>query len=103
MEAENDYPVALKAIQKNFYVDDLLLSMNIPEEITQVCRQVYLLLSKRGFELRKWRSNSSGVFRRWNVTKEEENFEINGSTSCKVLGLQWKSSRMLSAYPLTSK
>ncbi|GIX96918.1 uncharacterized protein CDAR_530521 [Caerostris darwini] len=92
MDAKNDYPVASKAIQDNFYVDDLLLGMNTHEEITQVCRQVSSLLSKRGFELRKWRSNSSHVLRRLNVTKEEENFEIHGSRTCKLLGLQWKSS-----------
>ncbi|GIY88020.1 hypothetical protein CDAR_368821 [Caerostris darwini] len=66
--------------------------MNTPEELTEVCRKVSLLLSKRGFELRKWRSNSPDVLRKLNVTKEEENFEINGSTSCRLLGLQWKSS-----------
>ncbi|GIX82634.1 reverse transcriptase [Caerostris darwini] len=91
MDAEIDYPVSSKAIRENFYVDDLLLSMNIPEKITKVCRQVSLLLFKRGFELRKWRYNSSDVLRRLNVIKEEK-FEIHGSTSCKVLGLQWKSS-----------
>ncbi|GIY28924.1 hypothetical protein CDAR_621411 [Caerostris darwini] len=42
MDAKNDYPVASKAIQENFYVDDLLLGMNTPEEITQVCRQISL-------------------------------------------------------------
>ncbi|GIY54015.1 hypothetical protein CDAR_534771 [Caerostris darwini] len=54
--------------------------------------QASFFISKRGFELRKWRSNYSDVLRRLNVTKEEENFEMHGSTSCKVLGLQWKSS-----------
>ncbi|GIX79038.1 uncharacterized protein CDAR_231861 [Caerostris darwini] len=91
MDAKNDYPVASKTIRENFYVDDLLLSMNTPEEITQVCRKVSSLLSKRGFELRKWRLNSLDVLRRLNVTKEE-NFEIHGSTRCKALVLQWESS-----------
>ncbi|GIY24383.1 reverse transcriptase [Caerostris darwini] len=77
MDAGNDYPVASKVIRENFYVNDLLLSMNNPEEITQVCRKLSFSLWKRGFELRKWRSNSSDVLRRLNVTTEEENFEIH--------------------------
>ncbi|GIY41897.1 hypothetical protein CDAR_318081 [Caerostris darwini] len=87
IDAENNYLVASKTKRGNFYVVDLLLSMNTPEETTEVYSQVSSLFLKRGFELRKWRSNSSQVLRKLNVIKEENRFEIHGGTNCKVLGL----------------
>ncbi|GIY82360.1 hypothetical protein CEXT_203531 [Caerostris extrusa] len=59
--------------------------MNTPEETTEVYSQVSSLFLKRGFELRKWRSNSFQVLRKLNVIKEENRFEIHGGTKCKVL------------------
>ena len=61
LDNEDEYPIAAKAIQNNFYMEDLIKSAEIPEEAIQVFIQLQLLLSQHDFELQKWISNNDAV------------------------------------------
>ncbi|KAK8378966.1 hypothetical protein O3P69_009593 [Scylla paramamosain] len=52
---------ALKATQRSFYVDDLLLPCNSEEEATQLVKELCTDLRRGGFCLTKWMSNSRDV------------------------------------------
>ena len=47
------YPIATKAIQNNFYMNDFIKSVETPEEAIEVFSQLQPLLSQHGFELKK--------------------------------------------------
>ena len=61
LDNEEEYPIATKAIQNNFYVNDFIKSVETPEEATEVFNQLQPLLSQHGFELKKWISNNDAV------------------------------------------
>lgn len=47
------YPKATEIVQNNFYMDDLLTSVDSEDEILKLKRELTELLSKRRFELHK--------------------------------------------------
>ena len=51
----------LSTVKNNFYVDDCLKALPSVEEASQHMRDLRLLLSKGGFRLTKWISNSRRV------------------------------------------
>ena len=61
LDNEEYYPIATKAIQNNFYMDDFIKSVETQEETTEVFNQLQPLLSRHGFELKKWISNNDAV------------------------------------------
>ena len=61
IDNEDKIPIAAKTIQKNFYMDDFIKSVETPEDATKVFKQLQPLLSKHGFELKKWITNSDVV------------------------------------------
>ena len=61
LDNEEKYPIAAKAIQNNFYMDDFIRLVETPEEAIEVFIQLEPLLSQHGFELRKWISNNDAV------------------------------------------
>ena len=63
LDNEKEYPIAAKAIQNNFYMDDIIKSVQTPEEAIEVFNQLQPLLSQHGFELKKWISNNDAVTR----------------------------------------
>ena len=94
LDNEKEYPIAAKAIQNNFYMDDFIKSVETPEEAIQVFNQLQPLLSQHGFELKKWISNNDAVtkaipadLKSISNTKQVE-VEPNTEGS-SVLGLQW--------------
>ena len=54
-------PAAIDALQRNLYVDDFLKSVESAEEGKRLVQDISLLLSKGGFKLAKWTSNSKEV------------------------------------------
>ena len=94
LDNEKDYPIAAKALQNNFYIDDFIKSVETPEEAIEVFNQLHTLLSQHGFELKKWISNNDAVtkaipedLKSISNTKQVE-VEPNTEGS-SVLGLQW--------------
>ena len=81
-----------RAVRRNFYVDDLLISVNSVEEATRIQKQLNDLLAKGGFHLTKWVSNSREVLdavperskELKNVHIEDDKLPIQ-----RALGLQW--------------
>ena len=61
IDNEDELPIAAKTIQNNFYMDDFIKSVETPEEAIKVFKQLQPLLSKHGFELKKWIANSDVV------------------------------------------
>ena len=94
IDNEDEFPIAAKAIQNNFYMDDFIKSVETPEEAINVFKQLQPLLSKHGFELKKWITNSDVVtnaipedLRSISNTKQVEVEPSKEGSS--VLGLQW--------------
>ncbi|MBM6549319.1 reverse transcriptase domain-containing protein [Streptococcus dysgalactiae] len=50
-----------RAVLNSFYVDDLLLSVDTPAQASSIVKELCQLLSRTGFRLRKWSSNSREV------------------------------------------
>ena len=61
IENEDEFPIAAKTTQNIFYMDDFIKSVETHEEAIKVFKQLQPLLSKHGFELRKWITNSDVV------------------------------------------
>lgn len=59
------------------YVDDLLTSVDTEEEAKYVCTTS--LLIKRGFELRKWKSNEENLIRGLNFEQTDKTVDFCGS------------------------
>ena len=94
IDNKDEFPVAAKTIQNNFYMDDFIMSVETPEEAINVFKQLQYLLSKHGFELKKWLNNSDVVT---NAIPEDLR-SISDTTQVEVepskqgsyvLGLQW--------------
>ena len=54
-------PVTVETVQRNFYVDDCLKSVETEEEANELQEELRLLLSQGGFHLTKFMSNSMKV------------------------------------------
>ena len=94
LDNEEEYPIAAKAIQNNFCMDNFIKSVETPEEAIEVSNQLQPPLSEHGFELKKWISNNDAVteaipedLKSIRNTKQVE-VEPNAEGS-SVLGLQW--------------
>ena len=61
IDNEDEFPTRAKAIHNNFYMDNLIKSLETAEEGIEVFNQLQPLLSKHGFELKKWISNNDEV------------------------------------------
>ena len=94
IDKADEFPIAAKTIQDNFYMDDFIKSVETDEQAINVFKQLQPLLSKHGFELKKWITNSDMVtnaiaeeLRSINNTKQVEVEPSKEGSS--VLGLQW--------------
>ena len=94
LDNEKEYPIAAKAIQYNFYMDDFIKSVETPEEAIEVFNQLQPLLSQHGCELKKWISNDDAVTEAipedLKSTSNTKQVEVEPSTEgSSALGLQW--------------
>ena len=86
------YPLASKAIERNFYMDDFAKSVDTEEEAIELYNQLKTVLIKGGFNLTKWITNNSIVM---NSFKEGDRAESTTKTfeaepaASSLLGLQW--------------
>ena len=94
LDNEEEYLIAAKTIQNNFYITDFIKSVKTPEEAVEVFKQLQPLLSKQRFELNKWISNIDAVTESFpdylksiSNTKQVK-VEPNTKRS-SVLGLEW--------------
>ena len=94
LDNEKEYPIAAKAIQNNFYMDDFIKSVEAPEEAIEVFNQLQPLLSRHGFELKKRISNNDALTKAipedLRSIRNKKQVEVEPNTEgSSVLGLQW--------------
>ena len=94
LDNEREYPIAAKAIQKNFYMDHFIKSVKTPEEAIEVFKQLQTLLSRHGFELKNWISNNDAVTKAipevlMSISSTKQVKVEPNTEGSSVLGLQW--------------
>ena len=81
------------SVERNFYVDDLLKSVNNTEVGIRVSTELRDILSRGGFRLAKWLSNSAEVMSsipESEKAKASQKVSIDGNSQLeRALGLQW--------------
>ena len=92
LDHAHEYPLAIKALEESFYVDDALTGADSREEAIQLQRQLQALFTRGGFLLRKWNSNDCLVLDQ--VPPElRDNRELHSisdaSAQTKTLGFEW--------------
>ncbi|XP_053678670.1 uncharacterized protein LOC128729047 [Anopheles nili] len=87
-----DYPLATPALNNNFYVDDFIGGANSVEEARMLRQQLTELLSKGGFELRKWTSNCLDVLTGLPAEHigTQSSLQFVPNETVKALGIAWK-------------
>lgn len=85
------FPLAVPVLSDNIYVDDVLFGAHEADIIKRTRDQVVLLLSRGGFELRKWASNSVSLLE--DIDSENHglacNKQLSQNEQIKILGLTW--------------
>ncbi|XP_065068180.1 uncharacterized protein LOC135693578 [Rhopilema esculentum] len=101
---EKSDPDVASTVSRSFYVDDLLKSVEKPEEVIRLSKQLCEMLSLGGFCLTKWISNSRAVLNairqnEWSKELKDTSLENEELPTERALGLQWDAE----ADQLTSK
>ena len=90
------FPSAVPLVLNSFYVDDLLTGSETPEQALNLFQSMRELLSKGGFDLRKWRSSSQVVLASIDPSLQEtlpiqDLIDHVPSKYPKALGVEWDS------------
>ncbi|XP_062713286.1 uncharacterized protein LOC109410494 [Aedes albopictus] len=88
---DKEYPEAVEVIEKQHYVDDMLVSVDTEEEAIKLAEDVRFVHSQGGFEIRNWTSNSQRVLEALRSSNaEEKSLDLSPEmTAEKVLGMWW--------------
>ena len=82
----------VKAVQRNFYMDEFLKSVKKPQEAIEIYQKVIDILIKGGFNLTKWITSDeevkSQILETDRSTKVVKTFEAEPQSS-PILGLNW--------------
>ncbi len=85
---------AVKALEQDLYVDDLLSGADTEEEALKLVQQVIDIMDQGGFQFQKWATNSSKVLAGIPEDRRSETASLIGSDSAepshKALGLLWE-------------
>ncbi|XP_045493291.1 uncharacterized protein LOC123692575 [Colias croceus] len=87
----HDFPLVAKRVLSDFYVDDFLSGCETISEGEQIYRQMSELLSRGGFQLQKWSTNSDELLLkiRDRTCDGNENIIFEKDNVMKILGLTW--------------
>ena len=88
-----EFPEASFMIDRNFYMDDLVKSVDTPQQAIECYRQLVETLKRSGFTLKKWASNCPELTENIPIENRIEANEVmlNAEpTSSSILGLEWK-------------
>ena len=99
---------AVETVKRNFYEDDCLRSVATDTQAVRLAGQLCELLSKGGFRLAKWLSNSREVI---NSVPESErtpsvkdlDLDKNSALTERVLGVQWNVQADTFSFKIASK
>ena len=86
-----NFPLAAKCVEENFYMDDLLKSCSNIEEAANLAQDLTAMLGRGGFNLTKWTSNDKSLNQLLpgNVNNLEKQSVQLGGEQQSLLGLQW--------------
>jgi hypothetical protein len=86
------YPEAADTVENSMYVDDVLDSCETTQEARTLQRQLAVMLSDAGFNLRKWLSNDVEVIEEIPPENRLHGIEIKDENlpTLKALGVLWK-------------
>lgn len=88
----NTHPRAVKAITDHHYVDDLLDSVDTVEEAIKLAKDIRLIHSQGGFEIRNWISSHAPVVEALHEAECLSKKNLSPNPNCdaeKVLGMWW--------------
>ena len=88
-----EFPEASFKIDRNFYLDDLVKSVDTPQQAIECYRQLVETLKRSGFTLMKWASNCPEVTENIPLENRLEANEVMLNAepiSSSILGLEWK-------------
>ena len=90
-----EYPLAAKAVDESFYVDDCLSGSDTIEEAIKLRQQLQDLFSRAGFLLRKWHSSELAVLK--HIPPDLKDPQLmqpipNPGEYTKTLGIEWNAS-----------
>ncbi|XP_053699267.1 uncharacterized protein LOC128746242 [Sabethes cyaneus] len=91
-----EFPEAAAAIKEKTYMDDYFDSADTSDQAAERARQVKLIHSRAGFNMRNWVSNSVEVLRSLGESPEQGLLSIDCSKEEKqhrVLGIAWDSKK----------
>lgn len=93
-DEKHQFSMASEVAKTDFYVDDLLTGTQTEEGARAMQSELTCLLSKGGFNLRKWSSNSSTLRKEFLCEEQSEHsqseeFSSDGGHEVKTLGLWW--------------
>ncbi|CAG9135063.1 unnamed protein product [Plutella xylostella] len=85
------YPQARKAVMSEFYMDDVISGRNTIEEAKILQNELYNLLLKGGFVLKKWATNEASILEGLpdNYKRQQNTIDFKQDESMKTLGLSW--------------
>ena len=87
---KREFPVAAATIDRKFSLDDLVKSVNTPQEAIEFYQQLVETLKRSGFFLKKWASNCPEVLQSIPLEAHLESNELTmNADSSPILGLEW--------------
>lgn len=91
-DEQQHFPEAAKVLRNDFYVDDLFSGARSVKEAIQLRHQLEALLSKGGFQLRKWASNEEAVLEDLATENRalQTSVDLDRNQTIKSLGLHWE-------------
>ena len=105
---EDFHVAAVETVKRNFYVEDFLCSVAAYKQAFRLAGQLHELLSKGGFRLTKWISNSRKVI--ISIPESEKRTLSQGalpqqefSVTERALGVQWNVQADTLSFKIASK
>lgn len=88
----NEFPLAKEVLLHDFYVDDYIGGADTEAEAMQLQEQLAALLSKGGFHLQKWSSNSATLLMKIDPIDRASNAAVSfpSDEPVKTLGVAWQ-------------
>lgn len=81
--------MACKAIQLDFYVDDLLTGAKTYADALDLRDKIIEITQSGGFKLRKWASNDERLVRELSNNMSQQNVQLDSGKDIKALGIHW--------------
>ncbi|XP_062557644.1 uncharacterized protein LOC134222513 [Armigeres subalbatus] len=93
VDEEGRFPLAARATMEDTYMDDVITGANDVETATQMQIQLNAMLSRGGFQLRKWASNCpaalAGIPEENLAIRTSDGITLDPDPAVKTLGLTW--------------